>query len=126
MQKVVVLGSTGSIGKSSIEVIKKNKDKFNIVCLVAKSNEELILAQSKRYKNSKIYLENPKRIKSSKKLIEKNELLELISSKDVDVVIAAISGSDGLELIHHSIKNGKKILIANKEPLVMAGAFLMN
>ncbi len=126
MQNVVVLGSTGSIGKSSIEVIKKNKDKFNIVCLVAKSNEELILDQSKRHKNSKIYLENPKRIKSSKKLIEKNELLELISSKDVDVVIAAISGSDGLELIHHSIKNGKKILIANKEPLVMAGAFLMN
>ena len=67
MQKVVVLGSTGSIGKSSIEVIKKNKDKFNIACLVAKSNEELILDQSKRNKNSKIYLENPKRIKSSKK-----------------------------------------------------------
>ena len=126
MQKVVVLGSTGSIGKSSIEVIKKNKDKFNIACLVAKSNEKLILDQSKRHKNSKIYLENPKRIKYSKKLIEKNELLELISSKDVDVVIAAISGSDGLELVHHSIKNGKKILIANKEPLVMAGAFLMN
>lgn len=126
MQKVVILGSTGSIGKSSIEVIKKNKDKFKIACLVANSNEELILAQSKRYKNSKIYLENPKRTKSSKKLIEKDELLKLISSKDVDIVIAAISGSDGLELIHHSIKNGKKILIANKEPLVMAGEFLMN
>lgn len=126
MQKVVILGSTGSIGKSSIEVIKKNKDKFKIACLVANSNEELILAQSKRYKNSKIYLENPKKIKSSKKLIEKDELLKLISSKDVDIVIAAISGSDGLELIHHSIKNGKKILIANKEPLVMAGEFLMN
>ena len=55
-----------------------------------------------------------------------NDLLKLISSKDVDIVIAAISGSDGLELIHHSIISGKKVLIANKEPLVMAGEFLVN
>ena len=126
MQKVVLLGSTGSVGKSSLEVIEKNKEKYEVVCLVALSNVESIKAQAKRHKKAKIYIEKPGDKLSSKKFINKNDLLKLISSKDVNVVIAAISGSDGLELIHHSITSGKKVLIANKEPLVMAGEFLVN
>ncbi len=126
MQKVVLLGSTGSVGKSSLEVIEKNKEKYEIACLVALSNEELIKVQAKKHKKAKIYIEKPRDKLSSKKLINKNDLLKLISGKDVDIVIAAISGSDGLELIHHSIVSGKKVLIANKEPLVMAGDFIVN
>ncbi|MAH76844.1 MAG: 1-deoxy-D-xylulose-5-phosphate reductoisomerase [Gammaproteobacteria bacterium] len=126
MQKVVLLGSTGSVGKSSLEVIEKNKDEYEIACLVAFSNEDLIKVQAKRHKKAKIYLEKPKDKLSSKKLINKNDLLKLISGKDVDTVIAAISGSEGLELIHHSIESGKKVLIANKEPLVMAGEFIVD
>ena len=126
MQKVVILGSTGSVGKSSLEVIEKNKEKYEIACLVALSNEELIKVQAKKHKKAKIYIEKPRDKISSKKLINKNDLLKLISGKDVDIVIAAISGSDGLELIHHSIVSGKKVLIANKEPLVMAGDFIVN
>ena len=125
MQKVVLLGSTGSVGKSSLEVIEKNKEKYEVACLVALSNKESIKAQAKRHKNSKIYLQKPGDKFASKKLINKNDLLKLISSNDVDTVIAAISGSDGLELIHYSIQSGKKVLIANKEPLVMAGEFLI-
>ena len=126
MQKVVLLGSTGSVGKSSLDVIEKNKDQYEIACLVALSNESLIKAQAKRHKKAKIYIENPRGKLSPKKFIDKNDLLKLISSKDVDIVIAAISGSDGLELIHHSIVSGKKVLIANKEPLVMAGEFIVS
>lgn len=126
MQKVVILGSTGSVGKSSLEVIEKNKEKYEIACLVALSNEELIKVQARKHKKAKIYIEKPRDKLSSKKLINKNDLLKLISGKDVDIVIAAISGSDGLELIHHSIVSGKKVLIANKEPLVMAGDFIVN
>ena len=126
MQKVVLLGSTGSVGKSSLDVIEKNKDQYEIACLVALSNEDLIKAQAKRHKKAKIYIEKPRGKLSSKKFINKNDLLKLISGKDVDIVIAAISGSDGLELIHHSIVSGKKVLIANKEPLVMAGEFIVN
>ena len=125
MQKVVLLGSTGSVGKSSLEVIEKNKEKYEVACLVALSNKESIKAQAKRHKNAKIYLQKPGDKFASKKLINKNDLLKLISSNDVDTVIAAISGSDGLELIHYSIQSGKKVLIANKEPLVMAGEFLI-
>ncbi len=126
MQKVVLLGSTGSVGKSSLEVIEQNKEKYEIACLVALSNDELIKTQAKRHKKAKIYIEKPRNKLSSKKLINKNDLLKLISSNNVDTVIAAISGSDGLELIHHSITSGKKVLIANKEPLVMAGEFLVS
>ena len=126
MQKVVLLGSTGSVGKSSLEVIEKNKEKYEVACLVAFSNIESIKAQAKRHKKAKIYIAKLGDKLASKKSINKNELLKLISSNEVDTVIAAISGSDGLELIHHSILSGKKVLIANKEPLVMAGEFLVN
>jgi 1-deoxy-D-xylulose-5-phosphate reductoisomerase len=125
MDNVIILGSTGSIGKSSIEVIKKNNKEFDVSCLVASSNESLIKNQAKDFKNPKIFLENPKKNNFSKKLICKEDLLKLISSNKANIVIAAISGSEGLELIYHSIKSGKKVLIANKEPLVMAGEFLM-
>ena len=126
MQKVVLLGSTGSVGKSSLEVIEKNKEKYEVACLVAFSNIESIKAQAKRHKKAKIYIEKSGNKIASEKFIDRNDLLKLISSNDVDTVIAAISGSDGLELIHHSILSGKKVLIANKEPLVMAGEFLVN
>jgi 1-deoxy-D-xylulose-5-phosphate reductoisomerase len=126
MQKVVLLGSTGSVGKSSLEVIEKNKEKFEIACLVAFSNEKLIKAQATRHEKAKIYIEKLSDNLPAKKLIKKNDLLKLISSENIDIVIAAISGSAGLELVHHSIVSGKKVLIANKEPLVMAGEFLVN
>ena len=126
MQKVVLLGSTGSVGNSSLEVIEKNKEKYEVACLVALSNIESIKAQAKRHKKAKIYIEKSGNKIASKKFINRNELLKLISSNDVDTVIAAISGSDGLDLIHHSILSGKKVLIANKEPLVMAGELLVN
>ena len=126
MQKVVLLGSTGSVGKSSLEVIEKNKEKYEVACLVAFSNIESIKAQAKRHKKAKIYIEKSGNKIASNKFIDRNDLLKLISSNDVDTVIAAISGSDGLDLIHHSILSGKKVLIANKEPLVMAGEFLVN
>ena len=126
MQKVVLLGSTGSVGKSSLEVIEKNKEKYEVACLVAFSNIESIKAQAKRHKKAKIYVEKSGNKIASKRFINRNELLKLISSNDVDTVIAAISGSNGLDLIHHSILSGKKVLIANKEPLVMAGELLVN
>ena len=126
MQKIIILGSTGSVGKSSIKVIDENKEIFDVLCLAAYSNEQLICEQSKKFKNAKTYLESPKNINYSDRKLSKEELYELISSSEVDTVIAAISGSDGLELIHHSIISGKKVLLANKEPLVMGGDFLMN
>ena len=126
MQKIVILGSTGSVGRSSIKIINQNKELFDVLGLAAYSNEKLIGEQSNKFLNAKTYLENPKNKNYSVKKISKEALLDLISNPEVDTVIAAISGSDGLELTYHSIISGKKVLVANKEPLVMAGEFLIN
>ena len=126
MQKIIILGSTGSVGRSSLKIINQNKELFDVLGLAAFSNEKLIREQSNKFKNAKTYLESPKNKNYSNKQISKEALYELISSSEVDTVIAAISGSDGLELTYHSIISGKKVLVANKEPLVMAGEFLID
>ena len=123
MKKVLILGSTGSIGQSTLEVIKANNKDFSISGLVAKSNKKLLLEQANKFNVKKICLIN----NDSKNdiFISESEIEDLIFSDQVDIVVAAISGIAGLKTILSSIKAGKRILIANKEPLVAAGQILM-
>jgi len=123
VKKVLILGSTGSIGKSTIEVIEANKKDFLITGLVARSNENLLLQQAKKYNVKNICLTESKNLE--KKYISEAELEDLISSDQVDIVVAAISGVAGLRNILSALRAGKKVLIANKEPLVAAGQILM-
>ena len=76
MQNIVILGSTGSIGKSSLEIIRANRDKFNVSCLVASSNEKLITDQASEFKKAKIYLEKKAKSKSSKRTIDRHQLYD--------------------------------------------------
>ncbi len=123
MKKVLILGSTGSIGQSTLEVIKANNKDFLISGLVAKSNKKLLLEQANKFNVKKICLIN----NDSKNdiFVSESEIEDLIFSDQVDIVVAAISGIAGLKTILSSIKAGKRILIANKEPLVAAGQILM-
>ncbi len=123
MKKVLILGSTGSIGQSTLEVIKANNKDFSISGLVAKSNKKLLLEQANKFNVKKICLIN----NDSKNdiFVSESEIEDLILSDQVDIVVAAISGIAGLKTILSSIKAGKRILIANKEPLVAAGQILM-
>ena len=123
MKKVLILGSTGSIGQSTLEVIKANNKDFSISGLVAKSNKKLLLEQANKFNVKKICLIN----NDSKNdiFVSESEIEDLIFSDQVDIVVAAISGIAGLKTILSSIKAGKRILIANKEPLVAAGQILM-
>ena len=123
MKKVLILGSTGSIGQSTLEVIEANKEDFSLAGLVAKSNEKLLLEQANKYKVNNICLINKK--SKNDVFISESEIEDLIFSDQVDIVVAAISGIAGLKTILSSIKAGKRILIANKEPLVAAGQILM-
>ncbi|MDC3107052.1 1-deoxy-D-xylulose-5-phosphate reductoisomerase [SAR86 cluster bacterium] len=120
---MLILGSTGSIGQSTLEVIKANNKDFSISGLVAKSNKKLLLEQANKFNVKKICLIN----NDSKNdiFISESEIEDLIFSDQVDIVVAAISGIAGLKTILSSIKAGKRILIANKEPLVAAGQILM-
>ena len=123
MKKVLILGSTGSIGRSTLEVIKANNKDFSISGLVAKSNKKLLLEQANKFNVKKICLIN----NDSKNdiFVSESEIEDLIFSDQVDIVVAAISGIAGLKTILSSIKAGKRVLIANKEPLVAAGQILM-
>ena len=123
MKKVLILGSTGSIGQSTLEVIKANNKDFSISGLMAKSNKKLLLEQANKFNVKKICLIN----NDSKNdiFVSESEIEDLIFSDQVDIVVAAISGIAGLKTILSSIKAGKRILIANKEPLVAAGQILM-
>ena len=123
MKKVLILGSTGSIGKSTIEVIEANKKDFLITGLVARSNENLLLQQAKKFNVKNICLTESKKLQE--KYISEADLEDLISSDQVDIVVAAISGVAGLKNILNAVRAGKKVLIANKEPLVAAGQILM-
>ncbi len=123
MKKVLILGSTGSIGQSTLEVIKANNKDFSISGLVAKSNKKLLLEQANKFNVKKICLINND-LKNDI-FVSESEIEDLIFSDQVDIVVAAISGIAGLKTILSSIKAGKRILIANKEPLVAAGQILM-
>jgi len=123
VKKVLILGSTGSIGKSTIEVIEANKKDFLITGLVARSNENLLLQQAKKFNVKNICLTESKKLQE--KYISEADLEDLISSDQVDIVVAAISGVAGLKNILSAVRAGKKVLIANKEPLVAAGQILM-
>ena len=129
MKKVLILGSTGSIGTSALEVIKGNVG-YQTKSLVARKNKKLILEQAKEFNVSNIFLSEGKflenEVKNNLDINFSNNLEELLSDKDIDIVIAAFSGLVGIKSILQSIKAGKKILIANKEPLVVAGRKLLS
>ena len=97
MKKVLILGSTGSIGQSTLEVIKANNKDFSISGLVAKSNKKLLLEQANKFNVKKICLIN----NNSKNdiFVSESEIEDLIFSDQVDIVVAAISGI-ALSLIH--------------------------
>ena len=128
-KNVLILGSTGSIGKSTLEVIDNN-DNFNVISLVAKNQKDLLLEQANKFNASNIYLSNESfsNVEQSKhpNLNFFKDLDALIEDKDVEIVVAAISGLIGVDSILKAIQAGKKILIANKEPIVVAGKILMS
>ena len=129
MKKVLILGSTGSIGKSTLDVILANPNKYEITALVANTNEEEICTQANKFNVKNISLASKNKLDSKYdfdgNFCDYRRLDEFIASDQVDIVVAAISGVIGLKPILSAIKAGKRVLIANKEPLVVAGKILM-
>jgi len=135
MKNVVILGSTGSIGKNALEVIKKLPDKFNAVGLAANSHWELLAEQIEEFKPKSVSLADGSRINELKNKLTENSVQiltgedsinKMVSREDVDIVISAIVGAAGLPAAIEVIKHGKTLALANKEALVMAGALIMS
>ena len=122
-KNISILGSTGSVGLSTLKIIDKKKDFFRIILLAANNNYKLICEQIKKYKPKYFIINNFKVYKKVKKKYENKKVKILnnfnrINLKKLDLSITAIPGIAGLEPTLLFIKYSKKILIANKEAII--------
>ena len=123
-KKIAILGSTGSIGKQTLKIIKKDKKNFDVVLLSTNKNTKLILEQAKKFnvkniviKNYESYLKLKKKIKYLK--VHKNfDNLEQFIKKKLDYTMCAITGLEGLKPTLKIVKHTKTIAIANKESII--------
>ncbi|CAM8380618.1 Dxr 1-deoxy-D-xylulose 5-phosphate reductoisomerase [Candidatus Methylopumilus universalis] len=132
MEKIVILGSTGSIGCNALEVIKLHKEKYKVFALTANKNVDLLTQQCVDFEPEFVIALNQDANQQLKKnllalniktivLDDEKSLDWLASHKDTATVISAIVGAAGLMPTMAAANSGKKILLANKETLVMAG-----
>ena len=125
-KNIAILGSTGSIGKTLINILKKDKKNFNIVLLTSNKNHNDLLKQAELFKVKNLIITNPlsfnllKKKKFKKKINIYNNFnnLDKIFTKKIDYVMSAISGIAGLEPTCKIIKYSKKIAVANKEAII--------
>ena len=135
MKKISILGSTGSIGCSALDVIEKNTERFQVVALAAGKNIRLLKKQIEKFKPKVVAVSTKESaLKLREALTEKNKvkifydeegLKEIASYPSADIVISAISGSAGLIPTLTAIEAGKDIALANKETMVMAGEIVI-
>lgn len=136
MKQITVLGATGSIGLSTLDVISSHRDKYSVFALAANTNVEEMFRQCCEFSPRYAVMSCDESANKLRKLIEKKQLdtevlsgekgLERVSEHtDVDAVMAAIVGAAGLKPTLAAVNAGKRILLANKEALVMAGSLFM-
>lgn len=137
MQHITILGSTGSIGTSTLDVVARHPDKFKIVALTANSQVDLLFRQCQQFKpRYAVLLDETAAIQLRQRVGEAGLSTEVLSGvaaleqvvvlPEVDAVMAAIVGAAGLRPTLAAAHAGKKILLANKETLVMAGNVFMD
>ena len=137
MQHITILGSTGSIGTSTLDVVARHPDKFRIVALTANSQVDLLFRQCQQFKpRYAVLLDAAAAIQLRQRVREAGLSTEVLSGMaaleqvvvlpEVDAVMAAIVGAAGLRPTLAAAHAGKKILLANKETLVMAGNVFMD
>ncbi|MDR1052482.1 MAG: 1-deoxy-D-xylulose-5-phosphate reductoisomerase [Endomicrobium sp.] len=135
-KNIIILGSSGSIGSQTLDVIAKINKNICVSGLAVNSNIDVLKSQIKNFKPIAVSVYDFSAYKKLKKWCNSNKMKtyvyngdegikKLISIKNVDTVIAAMSGSIGLKYIIMSINYKKNIAIANKEPFVMAGNYIM-
>ncbi len=134
MKNIVVLGSTGSIGKNTLEVARNLKDELRVVGLSSNSRWELLSEQIEEFKPAYVAFNNGQFIgqlqnrfsgNQVKILSGNNCLEEIVSYPEVDAVVSAVVGAVGLPAAIATLRQGKTLALANKESLVMAGHLVM-
>lgn len=138
MQTITILGSTGSIGENTLDIISQNPSDFSVFALTAHTNVDKLFQQCLKFKPEYAVLVNSHSAKILEKKLKENNIKEVevlagekalcdvAENANVDIVMAAIVGIAGLSSAYSAIKAGKKVLLANKESLVTAGSLFMN
>lgn len=131
-RRIALLGSTGSIGRQTLDIVRCFPEHFQVVALAARSNVELLAQQAREFQPAFVacFADTPEIEKSARAslpgaLIGEQGLLAVATHPDVDIVVAATSGLMGLRPTLAAIHAGKTIALANKETLVMAGHLVM-
>ena len=131
MKNILLLGATGSIGSSVLSVIKQNKNELNLIGISFNSNITKGTKIIEKFSPSFVHIENLNCFEEKKAfdtcayINTESELNNLINHKEVDIIVCAISGFDGLKAAYMAAHSGKKILLANKESIVAGGDLIL-
>jgi 1-deoxy-D-xylulose-5-phosphate reductoisomerase len=133
IKRIAILGSTGSIGKNALRVIDSLGPEYEIIALSAHSKVELLAEQIRRYKPGFVAITDSDYAEELRDFIGDLDveilagpdgLIKIAELQDVDIVLTAVVGAAGLPAVLAAAKKGKRLAIANKEPLVIAGELL--
>lgn len=135
MKKIAILGSTGSIGTQTLDVIRQHKDKFEAHTLTAGNNADLLIEQAKEFLPDTVVIANESKYDSVKESLSSypikvysgsEALCQVVENQEIDIVLTAMVGFAGLRPTVSAIKARKTLALANKETLVVAGELIMN
>ncbi|MHB9307343.1 1-deoxy-D-xylulose-5-phosphate reductoisomerase [Fusobacterium nucleatum] len=132
MKKILILGSTGSIGTNALELIRNNREQYQVVGISGNKNIDLLKKQIEEFKPRSIYVgaeQDALNLKKEYPFIKEvyfgeNGLAELSKNSDYDIILTAVSGAIGIDATVEAIKREKRIALANKETMVSAGAYI--
>lgn len=133
-KQIAILGSTGSIGTQALQVIDEHSDLYEVYCLTANNRVRELAEQARKFKPAAVVIANEKKYAELKSLLADEPYIkvyagaraidEIVESEPIDMVLTAMVGFSGLSPTIHAIKARKKICLANKETLVVAGELI--
>ncbi len=135
-QQICILGSTGSIGTQALDVIEQHSDLYEVYCLTANNRVQELAEQARKFHSAAVVIANEARYEELKDMLSNEPdikvyagaqaLCDIVQAEPIDMVLASMVGFSGLEPTIHAIKARKKICLANKETLVVAGELICN
>lgn len=135
-QQICILGSTGSIGTQALDVIEQHSDLYEVYCLTANNRVQELAEQARKFHPAAVVIANEARYEELKDMLSDEPdikvyagaqaFCDIVQAEPIDMVLASMVGFSGLEPTIHAIKARKKICLANKETLVVAGELICN
>ena len=133
-RRIAILGSTGSIGRQTLDVVRQHPDLFQVELLTANNSSELLISQAKEFDANAVVICNESRYREVADALQDDgikvftgidSVCDLVTGDNIDIVVAAMVGFSGLAPTVAAVKAGKVIALANKETLVAAGSVVM-